>query len=199
MADKNNFAEIAFKVRDGRQGIVHDTGCLFFGKSVDAGTDVWKSEAFDSVFRRKGDHACVARGKRFGFAAFPTVPDWPYRVNDERRSQFVSFRQSRVSRLKVPDFRDYCPAFFVEFRPRRVVNGSVDTAATRESGVCCIDNRPDIEPGDIPPDDRVFHGLPPGTVYANIQPDGKEMLRRLRFSGTGAAVCRSIVQKKTVF
>jgi hypothetical protein len=127
------------------RGRVGDARRALEGEAVDARRDRGKGDRVEGGFRGQLEAAPVGAFERRILTAGAAPPDRPDRMNDVARLQVVPGRDLGRARRRAAER----PGLFEESRSGRAVDRAVDATAAQEGRVRGVDDRFDVERGDI--------------------------------------------------
>ena len=134
-----------FRIDNLVDGGYSDCGRLVERISVNAGADGWECHASEVVLPGDLQRLSIAGREKFDFAFVAAVPYWPYGVDNTARRQIVP-----LGKLCVSGFAAAQGATLLQQAGTgRAVNGTIDTSASEQGGVGRIDDRIDLQRGDV--------------------------------------------------
>ena len=113
--------------------------------AIDAATDRRKRDRPHVIFPCQSERALITRGEQRRFAPAAAVPDGAHRVNHVARRQSIAARDARLAGRAAAERA----AFGQQFRSGRAVDRTVDAAAAQQRRIGRVDDRVDVEPGDV--------------------------------------------------
>src|SRR5947209_12230202 len=114
-------------------------------KTVNAGRDRRKRDGLELMFRRDLESAAIARGEFRVFVAMSAAPARTNCMDDMARRQLVAAGDLRIAGFAAAQ----CFTLAQQLLPVGAMDRAIDTAAAEQAFVGGIDDRIDIELGDV--------------------------------------------------